>query len=176
MASTSLPHPLLPPCCPPCCRCCCSLHPCHAAATSAVFPPLPPRCYRTSQCTAAAAKVALPPSCHLRCQACCRCCRAANATLLLPTPPPRCCDRKCRGLAKLPLLSPSWPPPPCCCRASAAAAATMAAALPLPLLPLPPLFPDIIWLREGRRLRGGKHLQFAHGRVKKKLNFPNHCK
>ncbi len=72
-----------------------------------------------------------PPSCRRR-QAGRRCCRAATATLPLPTPPPCCQRRQHRALAKLPPLPPSWPLPltPCSCQA-ATTAAKLAAALAL---------------------------------------------
>ena len=81
------------------------------------------------RCTATAAKDTLPPSCRRHQAGRCRC-RAATATLLLPTLPPRCCCRQRCALAKLPPLLPSWLPPLTPRSCQAARATTKLAAAP----------------------------------------------
>jgi hypothetical protein len=63
---------------------------CHAAASNApLLPPPPPCCRRISKRAAAMAKIALPPSCRLRCQAGRRHCAPAAATSANTWQPPR---------------------------------------------------------------------------------------
>jgi hypothetical protein len=77
----------------------------------------------------AAAEDTLLPSCR-RCQAGRRCCRAATAMLMLPTPLPCCRHCQRSALAKLPPPPPSWPPPLTPRSHQAAAAAAKLAAAP----------------------------------------------
>ena len=87
-----------------------------------------------SQRAAAAAKVALPPSCHIRHQAGRRCRHSATAALLLATPLPRCHSRATAGYATSALPTP---PMPRSCQAAALATklAATTAALPPPTTP-----------------------------------------
>jgi hypothetical protein len=63
---------------------------CHAAASNALLlPPPPPRCRCISKRAAATAKIALPPSCCLCCQAGRRHCAPATATSANARQPPR---------------------------------------------------------------------------------------
>jgi hypothetical protein len=62
----------------------------HAAASNApLLPPPPPQCYRIFKRAAATAKITLPPSFRLCCQAGCRHCAPAAATSANAWQPPR---------------------------------------------------------------------------------------